>query len=204
MASCKLLILWRPRRDLNPCYRRERAVSWAGLDDGDASIAGAEEAQPRAISDFTSKQGAGYREQGAGIREPGSALLGALGGVAAGLKAQTAFEEAHGQHDDEGKEGAEDPADEAFEDEEHRVSDGAGRESGFAEEYHSAVKGRGKGRGIGERGSGVGNSREQGGGRREEGGRRRRRGRSGELGAVLLLRGLRGWFIDEKAQRGRI
>ena len=28
--------VWRPRRDLNPCYRRERAVSWAGLDDGDA------------------------------------------------------------------------------------------------------------------------------------------------------------------------
>ncbi len=28
---------WRPRRDLNPCYRRERAVSWAGLDDGDDS-----------------------------------------------------------------------------------------------------------------------------------------------------------------------
>ena len=25
----------RPRRDLNPCYRRERPVSWAGLDDGD-------------------------------------------------------------------------------------------------------------------------------------------------------------------------
>src|SRR5579864_2997342 len=28
---------WRPRRDLNPCYRRERAMSWAGLDDGDAA-----------------------------------------------------------------------------------------------------------------------------------------------------------------------
>jgi hypothetical protein len=127
------------------------------------------------------------------------------------LKAQTAFEETHGQHNHEGKEGADDPADEAFEDEEHRVSDGAGRESGFAEEYHSAVKGRGKGRGIGERGSGVGNSRVQSTGRREEGGRRRRRGRSWELGAgswelgaVLLLRGLRGWFIDEKARRGRI
>ena len=26
---------WRPRRDLNPCYRRERPVSWAELDDGD-------------------------------------------------------------------------------------------------------------------------------------------------------------------------
>ncbi len=33
------LIIWRPRRDLNPCYRRERAVSWAGLDDGDAGCA---------------------------------------------------------------------------------------------------------------------------------------------------------------------
>jgi hypothetical protein len=101
------------------------------------------------------------------------------------LKAQTAFEETHGQHNHEGKEGADDPADEAFEDEEHRVSDGAGRESGFAEEYHSAVKGRGKGRGIGERGSSVDNSRVQGGGRREEGGgeeggRRRRRGRKEE------------------------
>ena len=27
---------WRPRRDSNPCYRRERAMSWTGLDDGDA------------------------------------------------------------------------------------------------------------------------------------------------------------------------
>ena len=26
---------WRPQGDSNPCYRRERAVSWAGLDDGD-------------------------------------------------------------------------------------------------------------------------------------------------------------------------
>ena len=32
----KCFFCWRPRRDLNPCYRRERAVSWAGLDDGDA------------------------------------------------------------------------------------------------------------------------------------------------------------------------
>ena len=30
--------LWRPRRDLNPCYRRERPVSWAGLDDGDVMV----------------------------------------------------------------------------------------------------------------------------------------------------------------------
>ena len=29
---------WRPRRDLNPCYRRERPVSWARLDDGDAVV----------------------------------------------------------------------------------------------------------------------------------------------------------------------
>jgi Arm DNA-binding domain len=28
----------RPRRDLNPCYRRERPVSWAGLDDGDVDL----------------------------------------------------------------------------------------------------------------------------------------------------------------------
>ena len=27
---------WRPQGDLNPCRRRERAVSWARLDDGDA------------------------------------------------------------------------------------------------------------------------------------------------------------------------
>ncbi len=26
---------WRPQRDSNPCYSLERAVSWAGLDDGD-------------------------------------------------------------------------------------------------------------------------------------------------------------------------
>ncbi len=30
--------IWRPRRDLNPCYRRERPVSWAGLDDGDLLV----------------------------------------------------------------------------------------------------------------------------------------------------------------------
>lgn len=36
--SLSLLFCWRPRRDLNPCYRRERAVSWAGLDDGDAVV----------------------------------------------------------------------------------------------------------------------------------------------------------------------
>jgi hypothetical protein len=30
--------IWRPRRDLNPCYRRERPVSWARLDDGDAVV----------------------------------------------------------------------------------------------------------------------------------------------------------------------
>ncbi len=29
------LICWRPQGDSNPRYRRERAVSWAGLDDGD-------------------------------------------------------------------------------------------------------------------------------------------------------------------------
>ena len=28
-------LIWCPQRDLNPRYRRERAVSWAGLDDGD-------------------------------------------------------------------------------------------------------------------------------------------------------------------------
>ena len=27
---------WRPQGDLNPCYRRERAMSWTRLDDGDA------------------------------------------------------------------------------------------------------------------------------------------------------------------------
>ena len=27
--------LWRPQGDSNPCRRRERPVSWTGLDDGD-------------------------------------------------------------------------------------------------------------------------------------------------------------------------
>jgi hypothetical protein len=26
-AAAKLLIRWRPRRDLNPCYRRERVLT---------------------------------------------------------------------------------------------------------------------------------------------------------------------------------
>ncbi len=30
-------ISWRPQGDLNPCRLRERQVSWARLDDGDAS-----------------------------------------------------------------------------------------------------------------------------------------------------------------------
>jgi hypothetical protein len=33
-----LVRIWRPRRDSNPCYRRERAMSWTGLDDGDATF----------------------------------------------------------------------------------------------------------------------------------------------------------------------
>ncbi len=31
-------LLWRPQGDSNPCRRRERPVSWAGLDDGDMFI----------------------------------------------------------------------------------------------------------------------------------------------------------------------
>ncbi len=31
-------VSWRPRRDLNPCRRRERPVSWARLDDGDVLV----------------------------------------------------------------------------------------------------------------------------------------------------------------------
>ncbi len=30
--------VWRPQGDSNPRYRRERAVSWAGLDDGDVGF----------------------------------------------------------------------------------------------------------------------------------------------------------------------
>jgi hypothetical protein len=36
MKPCNpLILLWRPQGDSNPCRRRERPVSWAGLDDGD-------------------------------------------------------------------------------------------------------------------------------------------------------------------------
>ncbi len=36
---CNLLIFkWRPQGDSNPCRRRERPVSWTGLDDGDAGV----------------------------------------------------------------------------------------------------------------------------------------------------------------------
>ena len=31
-------IWWRPLPDLNRCRRRERAVSWAGLDEGDIQV----------------------------------------------------------------------------------------------------------------------------------------------------------------------
>ncbi len=31
-----LILFWRPQRDLNPRYWRERPVSWTRLDDGDA------------------------------------------------------------------------------------------------------------------------------------------------------------------------
>ena len=34
-VSLEYQIKWRPQRDLNPRRRRERAVSWAGLDDRD-------------------------------------------------------------------------------------------------------------------------------------------------------------------------
>jgi hypothetical protein len=35
--GAKYAEVWRPRRDLNPCCRRERPMSWARLDDGDAN-----------------------------------------------------------------------------------------------------------------------------------------------------------------------
>src|SRR5499433_2392698 len=37
MRMLKSRDYWRPRRDLNPCCRRERPMSWARLDDGDAN-----------------------------------------------------------------------------------------------------------------------------------------------------------------------
>ena len=35
LAKSDLLDIWRPLPDLNRCRRRERAVSWARLDEGD-------------------------------------------------------------------------------------------------------------------------------------------------------------------------
>ncbi len=40
---------WRPRRDLNPCYRRERPVSWADLDDGDRRITTLKKTMPASL-----------------------------------------------------------------------------------------------------------------------------------------------------------
>ena len=39
LAKSDLVEIWRPLPDLNRCRRRERAVSWAGLDEGDVGIA---------------------------------------------------------------------------------------------------------------------------------------------------------------------
>jgi len=40
LSACHLQVVvgneWRPQGDSNPCFRRERAVSWTRLDDGDA------------------------------------------------------------------------------------------------------------------------------------------------------------------------
>ena len=33
--SKAFIFKWRPQGDSNPCRRRERPVSWTGLDDGD-------------------------------------------------------------------------------------------------------------------------------------------------------------------------
>jgi hypothetical protein len=45
----------RPRRDLNPCRRRERPVSWARLDDGDVileGVVGGSEAARQPVSGY--------------------------------------------------------------------------------------------------------------------------------------------------------
>ena len=42
MQPAPLSVFWRPLGDLNPRRRRERAVSWAGLDEGDVGTGGYE------------------------------------------------------------------------------------------------------------------------------------------------------------------
>jgi hypothetical protein len=67
----KAAFIWRPRRDLNPCYRRERAVSWAGLDDGDAGIAGASTRLNRGCGPLLTLTGGGGKVKGTRVQGGG-------------------------------------------------------------------------------------------------------------------------------------
>jgi hypothetical protein len=55
---------WRPVRDLNPCCRRERAMSWTGLDERDARLMSGSLSNPKVINDRDNVMSPACRDEG--------------------------------------------------------------------------------------------------------------------------------------------